>query len=65
MKYLVYENRITHQFAVIRLPPRFVEGDKPPIPPGTRWFATRDEALATLASLFDQDEDALLERDRQ
>lgn len=57
MKYAMYEDRITHEFAVIKLPPRFVEGDKLRIPPSTRWFGTRDEALATLAGLFDQDED--------
>jgi hypothetical protein len=62
MKHVIYEDRITHEFAVIRLPPGFVEGDKLPVPPSTRWFATRDEALATLASLFEQEEDAPPER---
>jgi hypothetical protein len=57
MKHLLYEDRITHRFAVIRLPARFVEGDKVPVPTNTRWFRTREEAVATLAELFDQDED--------
>ena len=57
MKYTIYEDRITHAFAVIRLPVRFVEGDTVPVPPSTRWFGTREEALATLSNLFDQDDD--------
>jgi hypothetical protein len=57
MKHVLYEDRITHEFAMIRLPARFVEGDKVVAPPNTRWFETREEALSTLSDLFDQDED--------
>jgi hypothetical protein len=61
MRHTLYEDPITHKFAVIRLPSRHIEGDKVPIPPTARWFDTRDEALATLSHLFDQDEDADVE----
>ena len=57
MKHALYEDPITHKFAVIRLPTRFSDGDTVPIPPTVRWFDTREEALATIADLFDQDED--------
>lgn len=57
MKHILHEHPVTHQFAVIRLPPRFIEGDRVIPPPGVQWFGTREEALATLASLFDQEED--------
>ena len=57
MRHTLYEDPITHKFAMIRLPPRFNEGDSLPIPPTARWFATRQEAVATLSHLFDQDED--------
>jgi hypothetical protein len=57
MKHTIYEDAITHKFAVIRLPPRFIEGDKLPVPATARWFVTREEALATLSQLFDQEED--------
>jgi hypothetical protein len=57
MKHALFEDRITHAFAIVRLPARFVEGDKVPVPPDTQWFRTREEAVATLSHLFDQDED--------
>ena len=55
MRHALYEDPITHKFAVIQLPSKFIEGDKVPVPPAARWFATREEALATIAELFDQD----------
>jgi hypothetical protein len=64
MKHALYEHPVTHQFAVVRLPPRFIDGDR--VIPSSRvqWFGTREEALATLSNLFDQedvpDEDCLL-----
>jgi hypothetical protein len=61
VKHTIYEDRITHKFAVIRLPARFVEGDTVPVPPSTRWFETREQALASLSDLFDQDEDVPVE----
>jgi hypothetical protein len=61
MRHTVYEDPITRKFAVIRLPAAFVEGDKVPVPPSARWFGTREEALATLSRLFDEDEDVHVE----
>lgn len=56
MKHTIYEDPITHKFAIIRLPMKFADGDKLPILPTTQWFATREEVMATLPQLFDQDE---------
>jgi len=61
MKHTLYEDPITHKFAVIRLPARFVDGDRVPVPRSARWFGTREEALATLSDLFNQDEDVHVE----
>ena len=57
MKHTLYEHPVTHQFAMIRLPPRFIDSDRVVPPPAVQWFGTREEALATLPKLFDQDED--------
>jgi hypothetical protein len=56
MKHTIYEDPITHKFALIRLPMKFADGDKLPILPATRWFVTREEAVAALPELFNQDE---------
>jgi len=55
MRHGLYEDPITHKFAVIRLPSLFRDGDEVPIPRTPRWFETREEAVATL---FDEDEDS-------
>jgi len=54
MRHGLYEDPITHRFAVIRLPTMFRDGDEVSIPRTPRWFETREEAVATL---FDVDED--------
>jgi hypothetical protein len=56
MKYTIYEHALTHQFALVALPPRFVDGDKLPIGDVDRWFASREEAVAALADLLTRDE---------
>jgi hypothetical protein len=56
VKHVIYEDPITHKFALIRLPDKFVTGDKLPIPPTDRWFRTREEAVAALPELLDQEE---------
>ena len=53
MKHVIYEDPISRKFALIRLPDRFVEGDKLPIPPTERWFQTHEEAVAALPELLD------------
>jgi hypothetical protein len=56
MKHTIYEDPITHRFAIIRLPENFVDGDRLPIPPTARWFSTQEEALAELPTLLNQEE---------
>ena len=57
MRHILYEDPLTHQFALIRLPAKHVEGEAVPIPRTARWFSTRQEALGTISDLFDCDED--------
>jgi hypothetical protein len=56
MKYVIYEDPVTHRFAVLRLPEKFMDGDKVPIRPTDRWFGTREEAVATLPELLNREE---------
>jgi hypothetical protein len=56
MKHVIYEDPVTHKFALIRLPDRFLAGDKLPILPTDRWFDTREEAVAALSGLLNQEE---------
>jgi hypothetical protein len=56
MRHVLYEHPVTHEFALIRLPDRFAEGDAVPILPDDRWFRTREEAVAALPELLNQDE---------
>jgi hypothetical protein len=56
VRHVIYEDPITRKFALIRVPPKFIEGDKLPIPPTTRWLDTRDEVVAALPGLLDADE---------
>lgn len=56
MKHTIYEDPITHQFTLVRLPEKFIEGDKLPILPAARWFASHDEAVAALPELLNLDE---------
>ena len=55
MKHVIYEDPISRKFALVRLPDKFVEGDKIPIC-RDRWFETREEALAALPELLDRDD---------
>jgi len=52
MKHTIYEDPVTHKFALIAVPPRFIDGDKLPIPESIRWFNTREEAVAALPDLL-------------
>ena len=56
MKHTIYEDPVTHKFALIRLPDKFVDGDKLPVPPTARWFDSHEEAVAGLAELFNRGE---------
>ena len=61
MRHTLYEDPSTHRFAMIRLPWALIEGDEVSIPPTARWFATREDAPATICDLFDQDENEHLD----
>ena len=56
MKHVIYEDPVTHKFALIRLPDKYLAGDKLLILPTDRWFDTRDEAVAALPELLNQEE---------
>ena len=44
MRYTLYEDPITHKFALLRLPSGFLDGDKLTILATDRWFDSREEA---------------------
>ena len=46
MKHTIDEDPVTHEFAVLRLPNTFVDGDKLPICATDQWFRSREEAVA-------------------
>jgi hypothetical protein len=52
MKHTICEDPITRKFALIRVPPKFAEGGKPPIPPTVRWLNTREEVVEALPALL-------------
>ena len=56
MRYTLYEDPLTHRFALLPLPSRFVEGDEFPIPTTDRWFGSRVEAIAALPELLNREE---------
>jgi len=56
MKYLIYEDALTHKFTFLPLPNRFVDGDTLPPVATDRWFSSHEEAIAALPELFDRDE---------
>ena len=58
MKHALYEDPVTHKFALLRLPKKFVAGDTLPISPPDRWFDTREAAVAALSELFNENEEA-------
>ena len=58
MRHTLYEDPITHKFALVKMPAKFIEGDKLPIPPTVHWFTTREGAVAALASLFEVDDNS-------
>ena len=56
MKHALYEHPITHKFALIRLPRQFADGDPVPTTPSDHWFSNREQAIAALRELFDEDD---------
>jgi hypothetical protein len=56
MKYMMYEDAITHRFALLPLPNRFVDGDAIPTITIDRWFDSHEAAVAALSELLTRDE---------
>jgi hypothetical protein len=56
MRYLIYEDAVTHKFAFFPLPQRFVDGDALPDVVADRWFDSHEEAIAALPELFDRED---------
>jgi hypothetical protein len=50
------EDPLTHTFALLALPTRFVEGDTFPITDVDSRFGSREEAIAALPDLLNRDE---------
>jgi hypothetical protein len=57
VRHTIYEDPVTHKFALVRVPANFIDGDKLDIPATARWLTTREDAVAALPSLFEVDED--------
>jgi hypothetical protein len=57
VKYTIYEDPLTHKFALVRLPNQFVEGEPFTVRPTVRWFENHEEAVATLPELLDHEDD--------
>jgi hypothetical protein len=52
VKYAIYEDPVTRRFALIRVPDKFIDGDKLPILPTERWFESHEDAVAALPELL-------------
>jgi hypothetical protein len=55
MKYTIYEDPVTHKFAILPLPDKFVDGDALSVPPVERWFDNHEAAVAALPELLNRD----------
>ena len=56
MKYMMYEDAMTHRFALLPLPNRFVDGDALPAITIDRWFDSHEAAVAALSELLGREE---------
>ena len=56
MRYLIYEDAVTHKFAFFPLPPRFVEGEELPSSSPIGGSILMQEAIAALPELFNRDD---------
>ena len=52
MKYAIYEDPVTHRFALVQLPDKFTDGDKLSVLPTERWFDSHEAAVAALPELL-------------
>jgi hypothetical protein len=56
MKYTLYEDPLTHKFAFLPLPSRFVDGDTLLTVTSDRWFESHAEAITALPELLNREE---------
>jgi hypothetical protein len=56
MRYTIYEDPLTHRFALVPLPAHFVDGDKLPIVAASPWFGSHEETVAALHELLNREE---------
>jgi hypothetical protein len=56
MKFALYEDPLTHKFALLALPYQFIEGDKLPLTDVDQWFGSREEAFAAVPGLLNREE---------
>jgi len=56
MKYALYEDSLTHKFAFLPLPSRFVDGDTLLTVACDRWFESHADAIAALPELLNREE---------
>jgi len=52
VKYAIYEDPVTHRFALVQLPDKFIDGDKLNVLPTQRWFDSHEAAVAALPELL-------------
>jgi hypothetical protein len=65
VRHTIYEDPVTHKFALVRVPANFIDGDKLEIPGTALWLTSREDAVAALRSLFDVDEDIAVEHQEE
>ena len=56
VKYTIYEDPITHKFALLQLPDKFIDGDRLPVRPTYQWFESHEEAVAALPDLLNRED---------
>ena len=65
VRHTIYEDPVTHKFALVRVPANFIDGDKLEIPATAHWLTSREDAVGALRSLFDVDEDIAVEHQEE
>lgn len=56
MRYALFADPVTHKFALVRLPNRYVDGDKLRILATDQWFDSHEEAVAAVPGLLNREE---------
>ena len=58
MRSTLYERRATCKLALVRLPDKFIEGDKLQLLQTERWFDNREAAIAALPELLGREDES-------